>query len=205
MFAAAIAAGDVEPIELRSAWTSLTDFDIGFSCHSRQIFPAGLVEAVRCVNVHPGLNPHNRGWFPQVFSLINKRPAGITIHEMDAQVDHGPIICQERVDVTAWDTSGTLYDRLLEREIGLFVEWLPRLLEGKYQTVSPENEGNYNGRADFESLKEIDLDRTVTFREAIDFLRAMSHPRISMPSTRDEGRSGFGSRPNMRAQRADQG
>jgi dTDP-4-amino-4,6-dideoxyglucose formyltransferase len=174
-FAQAIAAGDVTPIELRRDWERLRGYDVGFSCHSKQIFPAPLVRDVRCINVHPGLNPYNRGWYPQVFSLINKLPLGVTIHEMDAEIDHGPIVCQSSVEIDEGDTSETVYQRLLDAEIRLFTEWLPALLRGDYTAVAPAAEGNYNSRADFEKLCEIDLDKRVTFREAIDFLRATSH------------------------------
>ena len=48
-------------------------YKVGISAHCKQIFPAKLVENVRCYNIHPGYNPYNRGWFPQVFSIINKK------------------------------------------------------------------------------------------------------------------------------------
>src|ERR1035441_6956770 len=70
----------------------LKDFGLVISLHCRQIFPQALVSGIRCINFHPGFNPHNRGWFPHVFSMINGKPAGITIHEMDEQIDHGLII-----------------------------------------------------------------------------------------------------------------
>ena len=51
------------------------------------MFPVDMVRNYRCINVHPGLNPYNRGWFPQTFSLVNHFPVGVTIHEMDAHLD----------------------------------------------------------------------------------------------------------------------
>ncbi|MCE9864029.1 hypothetical protein, partial [Aeromonas caviae] len=65
--------GRIEIIDLKSDTIRLiNEFDFGFSVHCKQIFPKQLVESIRCVNIHPGFNPHNRGWFPQVFSIINK-------------------------------------------------------------------------------------------------------------------------------------
>lgn len=86
-------------IELGASYVDLKDetsvtkiiasADIVFSLHCKQIFPQSLVEAVTCINVHPGYNPYNRGWYPQVFSIMNGLPAGVTIHKMDDKVDHG--------------------------------------------------------------------------------------------------------------------
>lgn len=176
LFSPEICAGHIAPLSIRNNLQKLIQYDIGFSCHSKQIFPPQLVRKVRCINVHPGFNPYNRGWYPQVFSLINKLPAGVTIHEMDADIDHGPIICQERIEIFDWDTSLTVYERLLAKEIDLVIRWLPLLLTGRYIANPPVEEGNYNSKDDFASMREVDLEKTVSFREAIDFLRAMSHP-----------------------------
>jgi methionyl-tRNA formyltransferase len=176
LFEKEIEAGTVSPLSLRDRYSTLVGYDLGLSCHSKQIFPAELVHKVRCINIHPGFNPYNRGWYPQAFSLINKLPAGATIHEMDDEIDHGPIICQEKVEIYEWDTSLSVYNRVQEKEVSLFREWLPKLLSGDYRPIQPSIDGNYNGKGEFANLCKIDLDRKVTFKEAIDYLRAMSHP-----------------------------
>jgi len=69
----------------------LENYDLVLSIHCKQLFPPILVENVKCINVHPGYNPINRGWFPQVFSIINDLPIGATIHEIDNELDNGKI------------------------------------------------------------------------------------------------------------------
>jgi methionyl-tRNA formyltransferase len=151
------------------------DPDLILSLHCRQIFPAELVERVRCVNVHPGLNPHNRGWFPHVFSLLNGRPAGVTIHVMDARLDHGPIIARREVPIEAWDDSGALYARILAAEAELLREWFPRLVAGDYAATPPAAEGALHTKRDWESLRELDLAAEGTLGRHLDLLRALSH------------------------------
>lgn len=149
-------------------------FNLIISIHCKQIFPSKLVNSVRCINVHPGLNPFNRGWFPQVFSILNKLPCGVTIHEMDEQVDHGGVIYQKSVDSYEWDTSLTLYNRILEVEIELLKKYLVDLINKNYKTETV-SEGNINYINDFKSLCKIDLDKKVTMGQAIDTLRALTH------------------------------
>ena len=82
-------------------------FDLIVSYHCRQLFPNEVVKNVRCVNIHPGFNPYNRGWYPGVFSISNGLPIGATIHEIDELIDNGPIIVQKQVDVLPEDATIT--------------------------------------------------------------------------------------------------
>ena len=166
---------DVTIIDLKKDWKLLLAFDLIFSIHCKQIFPAQLVTERKCINIHPGLNPYNRGWFPQVFSIINKMPAGATIHEIDIELDHGKIIVQKEVEVNTWDTSLSIYNRVLEAELKLLDEYLDKIIEGDYFAVSPEFEGNINLKKDFNMLCEINLNDGGTYQELIDKLRALNH------------------------------
>lgn len=153
----------------------ISNYQLGFSCHCKQIFPKELVESVRCINIHPGLNPYNRGWFPQVFSILNKKPIGATIHLMDYEVDHGNIIVQQEVKIFDWDTSRSVYERVLNIEYELFENNFDKLINMDYESKKMITEGNYNSIKDYKSLLEVDLNKKVTMREAIDYLRAMTH------------------------------
>jgi dTDP-4-amino-4,6-dideoxyglucose formyltransferase len=153
----------------------IQDYDLIFSLHCKQIFPKALVEAVRCINLHPGLNPYNRGWFPQVFSILNGLPAGATLHEMVAEVDRGPVIAQTEVPIHHHDTSLTAYERIQQAEVALLEAWFERLLSGDYTTTETPD-GNYNGVEDHRDLCQLDLDREMTLGGAIDLLRALTHP-----------------------------
>ena len=150
-------------------------YDLFLSLHSKQLFPRELVENHLCINVHPGLNPHNRGWFPQVFSILNGLPAGVTIHKMDAQLDHGPILWQEELPIYPQDTSRDVYERILSKEIELLDEHLGDLLTGNYTLTPMADEGNINYKADFDALCPIDLSEPATYGAVIDRLRALTH------------------------------
>ncbi len=153
----------------------IENLDLVFSIHSKQIFPSELVQKVRCINVHPGLNPYNRGWFPQVFSILNKLPLGATIHEIDEELDHGKIIVQKEVEVFASDTSLAAYNRVQEAEVALLEIHLDAIIEGKYQSKPMSQKGNLNLKSDFNKLCELDLTKTQTIGETIDLLRALTH------------------------------
>ena len=166
----------VNEIDLFSDPGRLTrPYDLVISAHCLKILPAEIVNQVRCVNIHPGYLPFNRGMFPHVFSIMNKHPTGVTIHEMDEKIDHGGIIDQVEVEVLSHDTSGSLYSRLLEVEIELIAKNLDAVITGNYKTYSPELPGNINTLKDFQRICELNLNDQITLGGAIDLLRALSH------------------------------
>jgi methionyl-tRNA formyltransferase len=154
----------------------LRDYSKVISIHSKQVFPAKLVNSLPCYNLHPGLNPFNRGWSPQVFSILNALPLGATLHEMVEKVDAGPIIDQIEVKVESWDTSKTAYDKVILAECELLERHLGAILSSSYSTFSPHKKGNFNTLASFEALMPLDLDQPTTYRDCINHLRALSHP-----------------------------
>ena len=167
---------NIESISVKDEWKILsTDFDLIISIHCKEIFPSDLVSEVRCINVHPGFNPFNRGWYPHVFSLINGEPAGVTIHEMDSKIDNGPIIVQKVCKVYSWDTSLSIYNRIIELEKELVLEWFSRIIDKDYTTFSADRPGSFNSSKDYESLRNISLEEKTTLGGAINRLRALSH------------------------------
>lgn len=156
----------------------ISEYEIVISLHCKQLFPSELVKGVRCINVHPGLNPHNRGWFPQVFSIINGLPCGATIHEIDDELDHGAIICQQEVKIEQHDTSITVYNKVLDVEISLLRKNLKSILKGEYETFTTE-EGNLNLKKDFDALCMLNLNDVDTFQNHLNKLRALTHGNYS--------------------------
>lgn len=150
-------------------------YNLIISLHCKQLFPKKLMEQIRCINIHPGFNPYNRGWFPQVFSIINNLPLGATIHEMDGEIDHGPIIAQKQVPVYSYDTSLSAYKRVIKTELELIDKYIEVLVRNEYQTKMSSQEGNLNYQRDFERICLFNLEEKGTFKYFLDKLRALSH------------------------------
>lgn len=70
------------------------------------IVPPRILQALNgpAYNLHPG-PPEYPGLFPSVFALYDRRPRfGITLHEMAARVDEGPIVAVDTYDLLpSWD------------------------------------------------------------------------------------------------------
>lgn len=166
----------LEEVNIKEDYASVIhDFDIIISLHCKQIFPSELVNKKLCINIHPGYNPYNRGWYPQVFAIIGGNRLGATIHIMDEQVDHGAIIARKEVTIKSYYTSKEAYEEVLKAEIDLFRENIAQIVSGNFSISNPETEGEYHSIDDYNRLCQLNPDEKLTMGEAIDKLRALSH------------------------------
>lgn len=85
-----------------------------------------------CINVHASLLPRWRGAAP-IHRAVEAGDAisGITIMQMDAGLDTGPMLLAEGVDLAADETTGTLHDRLAALGGRLVVQALQLAAEGR--------------------------------------------------------------------------
>jgi len=109
-----------------------------------QLLPATVLELPRlgCVNVHASLLPRYRGAAPIQWALLNgESETGVTIMQMDAGLDTGPILAQRATPIRPEDTAETLHDRLAQMGAELLVETLPGLVSGTVQPRPQPAEG----------------------------------------------------------------
>ena len=79
------------------------------------ILPQPMLEAPRrgCLNIHASLLPRWRGAAPiQAAILSGDRRTGVTIMQMDAGLDTGPMLIEEAVSLAPTTTAGELHDTL---------------------------------------------------------------------------------------------
>jgi methionyl-tRNA formyltransferase len=73
------------------------------------------IPARGCINIHASLLPRWRGAAPiQRAVLAGDRETGITIMQMDAGLDTGAILLQEKIALNDDDTAQTLHDKLAQ-------------------------------------------------------------------------------------------
>jgi methionyl-tRNA formyltransferase len=160
------------------AWLSAHQPDLMLSVHFGYILKPDVLAVPRLgvINLHPGLLPYNRGAYPNVWSIIERTPAGVTLHFVDPGVDTGDIITQREVPVLPTDTGAALYARLEEAAVSLFQSAWPAIRAGAI-TRSPQPPGGTSHRlADVEHIDRIDPDQVMRAGDLIDILRARTFP-----------------------------
>ncbi|MFH1402875.1 MAG: phosphoribosylglycinamide formyltransferase [Candidatus Altiarchaeota archaeon] len=86
----------------------------------------------RVINIHPALLPSFPGLHGQRDALeYGVKVTGCTVHFVDDEVDHGPIIIQKVVEVREGDDEASLAARILEQEHKAYPEAVKLFVEGK--------------------------------------------------------------------------
>lgn len=86
----------------------------------------------RIINIHPSLLPAYPGLHvhERVIAAGETR-SGCTVHFVDEQLDHGPVILQREVPVLPGDTPETLAARILEQEHPAYIEAVRRIVRAQ--------------------------------------------------------------------------
>lgn len=109
------------------------DVDVVCLAGFMRILSPVLVRAFpnRILNIHPSLLPAFIGLNAQRQALEHGvKVTGCTVHLVDEELDHGPIVLQATVPVEAGDTEETLSARILEKEHELYPQAIAHVLEG---------------------------------------------------------------------------
>jgi len=86
----------------------------------------------KVMNIHPALLPSFRGMHAHKDALeYGVKVSGATVHFVDVQSDHGPIIMQKCVPVYDTDTEETLGSRILEWEHKIFPKAIELFYDNK--------------------------------------------------------------------------
>jgi methionyl-tRNA formyltransferase len=156
-----------------------------------KIVPQALLDVVPVAfNVHPSLLPLYRGATPLQSAIRDGRTeTGMTIIAMDAGMDTGDVLLQERTPIGPAETYGELHDRLAKCSAEMAVEALDRYANGTLER-KPQSEvareldvtEDEIARTLTRPLRKEDLllPRHATAKQLVDFVRS----RAPEPSAR---------------------
>lgn len=107
-----------------------------------QILPQALLDipSVGNVNVHASLLPRWRGASPIQAAILHGDPlTGVTIMEMDAGMDTGPILSQAEIAIDPTETGDSLSAKLAPLGARLLIETLPPYADGSLQPEAQDD------------------------------------------------------------------
>ena len=98
------------------------------------------------INVHASLLPKHRGAAPIAYAIMGgDQEAGVTTMFMDAGIDTGDILLQEKTGIGERETCGELTGRLSEIGANLLIRTLKELEKGKLtRAVQDESQMSYD-------------------------------------------------------------
>jgi methionyl-tRNA formyltransferase len=135
------------------------DIDIAVIVAYGLVVPPEVLEIPRrgFLNVHASLLPRWRGAAPIQRAILAGDPeTGITIMQMTAGLDRGPILMQRKCAITAHDTAGQLHARLATIGAELLIQTLHRYAAGQLvPALQDEERVTYAPKID---VRETELD-----------------------------------------------
>jgi methionyl-tRNA formyltransferase len=114
------------------------------------ILPAAVLKIPRlgCINIHASLLPRWRGAAPiQRAILAGDRETGVTLMQMEAGLDSGPVLARSVCPIGADETGGSLHDRLAGLGADLLAEHLDAIESGAlHAEVQDQDQVTYAGK-----------------------------------------------------------
>ena len=109
-----------------------------------RIIPVDVLEMPRhgALNLHPSLLPRHRGAAPVPAAILaGDTTTGVTLMRMDAGLDSGPIVAQQRLQLEGDEDAPDLEARLAAMGAELLISSLPAWLDGSLQATPQPDDG----------------------------------------------------------------
>lgn len=141
----------LQPQEIDEAFikevADIADFDVLVLVAYGKILPEELIHMPPSgtVNMHPSLLPKERGAAPVRGAILHEDKTGVSIIQLDGELDHGPIIAQEEVVSWSKDAGGPPKAAKLQSKLAtaggeLLAEVLPEWVNGEIEAVPQDHE-----------------------------------------------------------------
>lgn len=128
------------------------DFDIFIVASYGKIIPDNILyyPKYKTLNIHPSLLPKLRGASPIKSAILAENETGTSIIVLDSEMDHGPIIFQEKVSSPEWPPyEEELEKTLAEKSAEAICKILPDWINGEINPVEQDhNKATFCGKVE---------------------------------------------------------
>ncbi|MEM7194626.1 MAG: formyltransferase family protein [Pseudomonadota bacterium] len=105
--------------------------DILVNVHATRIFPGDYLDRYKkAYNLHPGYLPWGKGTNSAFWAMWNDEPAGATLHEMDENIDTGPVVARTQIEYDSESILGELQQAIEAAERALFADYWEAIRTG---------------------------------------------------------------------------
>ena len=137
--------------------------DLIISFGYKKIIKKNILQMVKrpIINLHISFLPYNRGSHPNYWSFVENTPKGITIHEVDEEIDRGKIIIRKKVNFENIKrlTFKNTYDILINEIERQFIINFNKILKNNYITFRAKEIGSFHKKNDLPKFfKTWDID-----------------------------------------------
>jgi pseudaminic acid synthase len=133
---------DVINLTKKIVLDDIKNFDFIISYGYKYIIKKDIIKYFhrKIINLHISYLPYNRGADPNLWSILDNTPSGVTIHYIDETLDTGDILCQKKVILDYEnDTLESSYNKLTSEIINLFIQNFDKICNGEIRNTKQNN------------------------------------------------------------------
>ncbi len=127
--------------------------DLIISFGYRKLIPKKIINSTKrpIINLHISYLPYNKGAHPNFWSFVDNTPKGVTIHEINKNIDDGPIIFRKKITFSNLEnqTLETTHSFLIKEIENLFIKNFSIILKKKYKKKNLKSKGTIHYKKDF--------------------------------------------------------
>lgn len=134
----------LQPKKLNSEATlqlSTSNFELFIVASYGKIIPQNILDLPKhkTLNIHPSLLPKLRGPSPIVSAILNEDETGVSIMRLDSEMDHGPILAQQKINIE-WPPYAEKLEKV-SAEMGaqMLAEIIPEWITGNIQEIEQDH------------------------------------------------------------------
>jgi len=109
----------------------------------------------KAINLHISFLPWNKGVDPNLWSILESTPKGVTIHQMDYGLDTGKILCQQEIFFYENDTLKSSYEKLQDKLVELFKSNWGKIKSNIVKPIQQKGKGSYHKSSDKNNYIEL--------------------------------------------------
>lgn len=139
------------------------------------------IPKIGTINIHFSPLPKHRGFFPEVWSILEDEKGGVTLHWVNNEINGGDIIDRETVSISTCDTSFDLYLKLSKVGLKILKKNFPQILKGGAPRIHQNETAASYHAAGYPFQRIINWNRN---SQNIDrFIRALTFPGFESART----------------------
>lgn len=129
------------------------DFDILLSYGYKYKIKKQILEKIKITsfNLHISYLPWNKGADPNFWSFAENTPRGVSIHEINENIDEGPVIYRKKIPYKKSDTLFSSYNDLLTSIESLFFDKWKNLKNNNYEKKKINEKGSFHNSKDIQN------------------------------------------------------
>ena len=126
-------------------------YHLAISFGYRHILSSKTIRSLGCpiINLHMSFLPYNRGAHPIFWAFYDQNKCGITIHELNAGIDTGPIIFRKKIKIDEQKSTFLKAHQRLKMEIeNMFIANIDEILDLKWKSFEQREDGTIHKKSD---------------------------------------------------------